>query len=76
MDLESWLKWSSYILASVVTIFESTDIWHRFLTTIGILLTWSELMFQVSRNPNWGFHINMFSKVAVNVLKVSSHIVI
>jgi len=30
-------------------------------------------MFQVSRNPNWGFHINMFSKVAVNVLKVSSH---
>jgi hypothetical protein len=28
-------------------------------------------MFQVSRNPNWGFYINMFSRVAVNVLKVS-----
>jgi len=73
-ELESWLKWSSYLLAAVLTIFASTETWHRFLTTIAVLLSWTVLMFQVSRNPNWGFHINMFSRVAVNVMKVSSHI--
>jgi hypothetical protein len=69
-DLESWVKWSSYILASVVTIFNSTADWHRLVATVAILLSWTELMFQMSKNPNWGFYINMFSKVAVNVLKV------
>jgi hypothetical protein len=64
------VKWSSYILASIVTIFCSTDDWHRLVATAAILLSWTELMFQMSRNPNWGFYINMFSRVAVNVLKV------
>jgi hypothetical protein len=74
MDLESWVKWSSYILASIVTIVKGREDWQRFVTTLAILVSWAELMFQVSRNPNWGFYINMFSKVAVNVLKVSKHI--
>jgi hypothetical protein len=73
MDLESWLKWSSYITASIVTIVKGTNEWHRFVATMAILLTWAELMFQLSRNPNWGFYINMFSKVALNVVKVSKH---
>jgi hypothetical protein len=72
-DLESWLKWSSYILAFVETIQGASDNWQRFVATLAILLSWAELMFQMSRNPNWGFYINMFSKVAVNVLKVSKH---
>jgi hypothetical protein len=72
-DLESWVKWSSYILASIVTLFNSTHDWHRLVATLAILLSWTELMFQMSRNPNWGFYINMFSKVAVNVLKVCKY---
>lgn len=73
MDLDSWLKWSSYILASVVTMMKGRDDWNRFVATLAILLSWAELMFQVSRNPNWGYYINMFSKVALNVLKVSKY---
>ncbi|XP_023708110.1 transient receptor potential channel pyrexia [Cryptotermes secundus] len=69
-DLESWVKWSSYILAFTVTIFSPNNEWHRLVATVAILLSWTELMFQMSKNPNWGFYINMFSKVAVNVLKV------
>lgn len=64
------MKWSSFILASVVTVVNSTADWHRLVATTAILLSWTELMFQMSKNPNWGFYINMFSKVAVNVLKV------
>jgi hypothetical protein len=74
LDLDSWLKWSSYMLASVVTLMKLTSDWHRLVSTVAILLSWAEMMFQVSRNPNWGYYINMFSKVALNVLKVSKHI--
>lgn len=74
LQLETWVKLSSVILASVlphtVLLSQGQAEWPRHVATCALLLSWIELMFLLSRFPNWGYYVLMFGKVATNVIKV------
>lgn len=70
-DLESWVKWSTFVLATVVVLGEHPISWLSQVTSVAVLLSWLELLFLLSRWPSsLGFYILMFFTVAKNVLKV------
>lgn len=70
-ELESWVKWGSFILSTVVVFADhEANEWTRHIAAVAVLLAWTELMFLLSRFPEWGYYVLMFSKVATNVIKV------
>ncbi|XP_046606728.1 transient receptor potential channel pyrexia-like [Neodiprion virginianus] len=70
-ELESWVKWGSFILATLVVFADhNVNEWTRHVAAVAVLLAWTELMFLLSRFPEWGYYVLMFSKVATNVIKV------
>lgn len=72
--LETWVKLGTITFASCIPIIDHVGWayeWPRHLSTAAILLAWTELMFLISRFPNWGYYVLMFSKVATNVFKVT-----
>ncbi|XP_041983044.1 transient receptor potential channel pyrexia-like [Aricia agestis] len=75
LQLETWIKFSSIILAAilpptVVIALGTESEWPRHVATCALLLSWIELMFLLSRFPNWGYYVLMFGKVASNVIKI------
>ncbi|KAJ4444209.1 hypothetical protein ANN_06000 [Periplaneta americana] len=74
-DWESWLKWICFALSAIVATVDH-DVngitWPRHVTTAAILLVWTEYMFLLCRDPDWGYCVLMFTKVAINVFKVIS----
>lgn len=79
LQLETWIKFCSIGLAAIlppaviISSWSEGD-WSRHVATLALLLSWVELMFLLSRFPNWGYYVLMFGKVASNVVKVSCFI--
>lgn len=74
LHMETWIKFSSICLAVILPSslkFAETADWPRHIATLALLFSWIELMFLLSRFPNWGYYVLMFGKVAINVIKVS-----
>jgi len=70
-DLESWVKWSSFLLSMLVVVGHHPADWLVHVSAIAVLLSWLELLFLLSRWPSsLGFYILMFFTVAKNVLRV------
>ncbi|XP_045762667.1 transient receptor potential channel pyrexia-like isoform X1 [Maniola jurtina] len=75
LQLETWIKFWSIALAAVlpptvaIVSIETTE-WPRHVATCALLCSWIELMFLLSRFPNWGYYVLMFGKVASNVIKI------
>lgn len=73
-EIETWVKLGSFFLALLVVTSDHTrappNDWPRHITALSILLAWTELMFLLSRFPNWGYYVQMFFKVTGNVIKV------
>ncbi|CAH0403188.1 unnamed protein product [Chilo suppressalis] len=75
LQLETWVKFGSIGLAIIlppavmVPVFYDAE-WPRHVATIALLLAWLEMMFLLSRFPNWGYYVLMFGKVASNVVKI------
>ncbi|XP_021197048.3 transient receptor potential channel pyrexia isoform X1 [Helicoverpa armigera] len=73
-QLETWVKFSSVCLAAILPFTTrltlSEVVWPRHVATGAILLSWLEMMFLLSRFPNWGYYVLMFGKVSTNVLKI------
>ena len=72
---ETWLKFWSITLAVILPRVvswdtESSSEWARLIATVALLLSWFEMMFLLSRFPNWGYYVLMFGKVANKVFKV------
>ncbi|XP_059055688.1 transient receptor potential channel pyrexia-like isoform X2 [Achroia grisella] len=75
LHLETWVKFGSIGLAAilppaVMVASWSEAEWPRHVATLALLLSWLELMFLLSRFPNWGYYVLMFGKVASNVIKI------
>ncbi|XP_052743946.1 transient receptor potential channel pyrexia-like isoform X2 [Bicyclus anynana] len=75
LQLETWIKFWSIALAAVlppavVLVSVETTEWPRHVATCALLCSWIELMFLLSRFPNWGYYVLMFGKVAANVIKI------
>lgn len=76
LQLETWVKFGSIGLATilppaVIIVSWSEGDWPRHVATAALLLAWLEMMFLLSRFPNWGYYVLMFGKVASNIVKVS-----
>lgn len=75
LQLETWVKFGSIGMATIlptavnVTYWSNAE-WPRHVATIALLLSWIQMMFLLSRFPNWGYYVLMFGKVATNVVKV------
>lgn len=72
---ETWLK-IGYITLAVylprIVSWETNDsTGPRLVATLALLFSWFEMMFLLSRFPDWGYYFFMFGKVASKVLKVS-----
>lgn len=75
LQMETIIKLSSIFFASILpaTVFYKSlqnAVWPRHVATVALLLSWIEMMFLLSRFPNWGYYVLMFGKVATNVVKV------
>lgn len=75
LQLETWIKFWSIVLAAILPptvaiVSMETSEWPRHIATCALLCSWIELMFLLSRFPNWGYYVLMFGKVAANVVKV------
>lgn len=74
LQLETWVKFGSIGLAIILppaVILDLGDVeWPRHVATVALLLAWIQMMFLLSRFPNWGYYVLMFGKVASNVVKV------
>nr|XP_021194828.2 transient receptor potential channel pyrexia isoform X1 [Helicoverpa armigera] len=75
LQLETWVKFGSLGFAvilpyTVVVVNLNDDEWPRHVATVALLLSWLEMMFLLSRFPNWGYYVLMFGKVASNVVKI------
>ncbi|KAJ8710572.1 hypothetical protein PYW08_009087 [Mythimna loreyi] len=73
-QLETWVKFSAVGLAVILPYalgptFTGAD-WPRHVATGAMLLSWLEMMFLMSRFPNWGYYVLMFGKVSTNVIKI------
>ncbi|XP_054270742.1 serine/threonine-protein phosphatase 6 regulatory ankyrin repeat subunit C-like [Macrosteles quadrilineatus] len=70
-DLESWIKWSSFLLSFLVLLGDHPAEWLAQVSSVAVLLSWLELLFLLSRWPSTlGFYIVMFFTVARNVFTV------
>ncbi|KAJ2941369.1 hypothetical protein O0L34_g3572 [Tuta absoluta] len=75
LQIETWIKFGSIGLATIlppavmIQGWSQTE-WPRHVATVALLLAWLELMFLLSRFPNWGYYVLMFGKVASNVVKI------
>ncbi|CAK1543482.1 unnamed protein product [Leptosia nina] len=72
-QMETWIKFGSVVFATIlpISVELSTEAeWSRHIATLALLLSWIELMFLLSRFPNWGYYVLMFGKVASNVIKI------
>ncbi|CAH2245402.1 jg12914 [Pararge aegeria aegeria] len=74
-QLETWIKFLSIALAAILPptvalVSIETIEWPRHVATSALLCSWIELMFLLSRFPNWGYYFLMFGKVASNVIKI------
>ncbi|XP_063628997.1 transient receptor potential cation channel subfamily A member 1-like isoform X1 [Cydia splendana] len=75
LQLETWVKFGSIGLATLlppaitITSWMESD-WPRHVATVALLLSWLEMMFLLSRFPNWGYYVLMFGKVASNIVKI------
>ncbi|XP_065225000.1 transient receptor potential channel pyrexia-like [Planococcus citri] len=76
-DLESWIKWSTFLTAFIVSIGGINSMFNQYADTrwkniiaIPVLLAWIEILFLLSRFPVWGFYVLMFFRVTSNVIKV------
>lgn len=77
--LETWLKFGAVALALVLPQMvyhdpKNGEDWARLIATVALLLSWFEMMFLLSRFPDWGFYVLMFGKVASKVFKVKYNI--
>lgn len=77
LQLETWVKFGSLAFSvilpySVIVVQLNDAEWPRHVATVALLLSWLEMMFLLSRFPNWGYYVLMFGKVATNVIKVKS----
>ncbi|KAJ0171310.1 hypothetical protein K1T71_012860 [Dendrolimus kikuchii] len=73
LNLDTWAKLGSVTLAVIVpNAIESApeEEWPRHIATMALLLSWLELLFLLSRFPNFGFYVLMFMKVSANVIKI------
>ncbi|XP_026750378.2 transient receptor potential channel pyrexia-like isoform X2 [Galleria mellonella] len=75
LQLETWVKFGSIGLATILPLAVfvaswSEAEWPRHVATLALLLSWLEMMFLLSRFPNWGYYVLMFGKVASNVVKI------
>lgn len=71
-DLESWVKWATFVLSTVVVVAQHPAPWLIHVSAVAVLLSWLELLFLLSRWPSsLGFYILMFFTVAKNVLRVN-----
>ncbi|XP_035452147.2 transient receptor potential channel pyrexia isoform X1 [Spodoptera frugiperda] len=75
LQLETWVKFGSLGFAvilpyTIVVVNLNDDEWPRHVATVALLLSWLEMMFLLSRFPNWGYYVLMFGKVASNVVKI------
>ncbi|XP_060807292.1 transient receptor potential channel pyrexia isoform X2 [Amyelois transitella] len=76
LQLETWVKFGSIGLAIILPLAVliisgwSDSEWPRHVATLALLLSWLEMMFLLSRFPNWGYYVLMFGKVASNVIKI------
>ncbi|XP_075985769.1 transient receptor potential cation channel subfamily A member 1-like [Anticarsia gemmatalis] len=73
--LPSFVSWRDESIAyttETTTVYVRTQSpeWARLIATIALLLSWLEMMFLLSRFPNWGFYVLMFGKVATKVVKI------
>ncbi|XP_063833659.1 transient receptor potential channel pyrexia-like isoform X1 [Ostrinia nubilalis] len=74
-QLETWVKFGSLGLAVLlppavlIPGWEDAE-WPRHVATGALLLAWIQMMFLLSRFPNWGYYVLMFGKVASNVIKI------
>ncbi|KAF6212517.1 hypothetical protein GE061_013040 [Apolygus lucorum] len=75
-DFESLIKWGMIITCFVVGMADPTYNWTKYVAATAVLLSWIELLFLLARCPSWGYYVLMFSRVAVNVLKVLSTFVL
>lgn len=46
------------------------DRWERHVTTLAVLMAYTELLLLLCRFPRWGLRVLMFYKVAINVIKM------
>ncbi|XP_038218619.1 transient receptor potential channel pyrexia-like [Zerene cesonia] len=72
-NVETWNKFGSIILGFILPmaiIFAHGADWPRHIATLALLLSWIQMMFLLSRFPNWGYYVLMFGKVAGNVIKI------
>lgn len=75
LRLETWIKFSSVCLAAILPYVTQIKVdkeldWPRHVATTALLLSWLEMMFLLSRFPNWGYYVLMFGKVSTNVIKI------
>ncbi|KAJ8710335.1 hypothetical protein PYW07_009701 [Mythimna separata] len=73
-QLETWVKFSSVGLAVILPYALNVPVtdmdWPRHVATGALLMSWLEMMFLLSRFPNWGYYVLMFGKVSTNVIKI------
>ncbi|KAH9645730.1 hypothetical protein HF086_010126 [Spodoptera exigua] len=72
---ETWLKIGYITLAVFLPRIVSWETktspeWARLVATFALLFSWFEMMFLLSRFPDWGYYVLMFGKVASKVLKI------
>ncbi|KAI8432519.1 hypothetical protein MSG28_013516 [Choristoneura fumiferana] len=74
MNFETWIKLSCMALVGVVPLAfklvpKEVD-WPRHVATAALLLAWLQMLFLLSRFPNWGYYVLMFGEVAANIFKI------
>jgi uncharacterized membrane protein len=68
---ETWLIAVVGTLAILISFHEISDHnWEAHVTSVTMLLAWTELMFLIGRFPRWGNYALMFYTVLQNVLRV------
>ncbi|XP_075985740.1 transient receptor potential cation channel subfamily A member 1-like [Anticarsia gemmatalis] len=75
LQLETWVKFVAMFLAvslpyALALTNDATEDFPRHMATMALLLSWLEMMFLLSRFPNWGYYVLMFGKVSSNVIKI------
>uniref|UniRef100_T1HC34 ANK_REP_REGION domain-containing protein n=1 Tax=Rhodnius prolixus TaxID=13249 RepID=T1HC34_RHOPR len=75
IDDESWLRWTMAISGGLVCLSHTNTIISRYLASLAVFLSWTELLFLFARFPAWGLHVLMFEKVASHVFQVLSRFV-
>ncbi|KAK4887174.1 hypothetical protein RN001_003445 [Aquatica leii] len=80
---ELWMNLSCTVLSVVIalhgfrtvngqiaTVYEEIPEWCLHVSSLAILLAWSELMLLIGRSPSYGYYALMFAAVLQNIIKV------